>query len=113
VTARRTVLVPSADSIYARVVVEGKIVDVARLVGGLVLLVVGVVPGVLLDQADSGIMDAVLSYLALVLSVALIVATARATSSGALSTLTLIMTVGASLLWALWSLMATVRFLSI
>jgi hypothetical protein len=87
-------------------------VGVARLVGGLVLLVVGVVPGVLLDQADSGMMDAVLSYLALVLSVALIAGTTRAANRGALSTLTLIMAGGASLLWALWGFMATMRLVS-
>jgi hypothetical protein len=88
------------------------IVDAARVIGGLVLLVVGVVPGVLLDQADSSMMDAVLSYLALVLSVALLVGTAKVARRGMLSTLTLIMAGGASLLWGLWGLMATVRLLS-
>ena len=91
---------------------EGKIVDVARLVGCLVLLVVGIVPGVLLDLADSGMMGAVLSYLALALAISLIIGTARAANRGVLSTLTLIISVGASLLWGLWSLMATVRLLS-
>jgi hypothetical protein len=88
------------------------IVDAARVIGGLVLLVVGVVPGVLLDQADSSMMDAVLSYLALVLSVALLVGTAKVARRAMLSTLTLIMAGGASLLWGLWGLMATVRLLS-
>lgn len=86
--------------------------DVARLVGCLVLLVVGIVPGVLLDLADSGMMGAVLSYLALALAISLIIGTARAANRGVLSTLTLIISVGASLLWGLWSLMATVRLLS-
>jgi hypothetical protein len=52
-----------------------------------------------LDQVDSAVITAALSYLALGASIALVVATARATAGGA------------SLLWGLWSAMATVRLL--
>jgi hypothetical protein len=72
---------------------------VARMVGGLVMVTVGGVPAVLLDQVDSAVITAALSYLALGASIALVVATARATAGGA------------SLLWGLWSAMATVRLL--
>jgi hypothetical protein len=84
---------------------------VARMVGGLVMVAVGGVPAVLLDQVDSAVITAALSYLALGASIALVVATARATGGRLMSALTLIMAGGASLLWGLWSAMATVRLL--
>lgn len=86
--------------------------DVARLVGGLALLAVGVVPGVLLDQVDSDVANAAVSYLVLGACIALLVSTARATAGPALSTVTLITVGGASLLWALWSLAATLRLIT-
>lgn len=86
---------------------------VARLLGSLVMLTVGVVPGALLDQTDSGMLSALLSYLALGLSLALVVDTARTTTrKRGLFLLTLTVAVGASLLWALWSATSTMRLLA-
>ena len=86
--------------------------DVARLVSGLALLAMGVVPGVLLDQIDSDVANAAVSYLVLGACLALLVGTARASAERALSTFTLIAAGGASLLWALWSVAATLRLMA-
>lgn len=86
--------------------------DVARFVAGLVLVATAVFPGVPLDQVDSPVGNAVVSYLVLGACVALLLGTARAASGrglSALTVLTLVAAVGASMQWALLSMMATLR----
>jgi hypothetical protein len=61
--------------------VGGALVNGARLVGGLVLPAMGVVPRVVLDPVDSGMASAAVSHLVLGACVVLLVGASRARSS--------------------------------